>query len=147
MIEELHTVVNLNGMYTLSVHTHLMTFGSNIKILDKFFAYINKQKEMHPMNGKMLSKRIKQKFKMDFSTQITQKKIIMSITNNNDDEVENMHYEIDVDPTISLKNVESEIIGLKSNLTKLSDSKYLLVVKSLKAKSKVVLFLNYAKNN
>ncbi len=147
MIKELHTVVNLDAMYTLSTHTHLMTFGSNIKILDKFFDYVNKHKEMYPMNGEMIYKRIHQKQHLKFATKITQKKIIMTLFNNNDEDVNNIHYEIFVDPNITITNVESEIIGLQTKLTKISQNKYLLVIQSLKPKSQVTLFLNYDKND
>ena len=147
MKKELDTIVNLDALYTLSTHTHLMTFGSNIKIVDKFFEYVNTQKHMNPMNGEMLFKRIFQKTKMNISSSITAKKIILNLTNNNSEVVNNIHYEIDINPKLSITNVESEIIGLKTELTKISHSKYLLIVKSMKPKSKIVIFLNYDKNN
>jgi peptidoglycan/xylan/chitin deacetylase (PgdA/CDA1 family) len=147
MIQELHTVINLDAMYTLSTHTHLMTFGSNINILDTFFAYVKKHKEMYPMNGAMIYKKINQKQHLSFTTQMTQKKIIVTLFNNNAQDVKNAHYELFVDPNIILKDVESEIIGIQTTLRRITPNKYLLVVSNLKPKSRVMLFINYAQNS
>jgi len=147
MIKELNTVINLDGIYTLSVHTHLMAYGTNIQILDKFFHYVQSNPNMHAMNGKMIYKRINQRRYLKFSTKITAKKIIVTLVNNNKDSVKNLHYELFVDPTITLENVESEIVGLDVQLKKRADHQYLLLVKSLKPRSKITLFLNYVQNN
>jgi peptidoglycan/xylan/chitin deacetylase (PgdA/CDA1 family) len=146
MIKELHTVVNLNGMYTLSTHTHLMNFGSNITILDKFFTYVKQHKEMVPMNGSMIYARVYNKEHLTFEKKLTQKKVILTIANNTNHKVMHAHYELYVDPSIILEDVDSEIIGLKTSLKKLSRTKYLLVVDTLKPQSQVTLFLNYIKN-
>lgn len=147
MIRELNTVVNLDGMYTLSVHTHLMAFGSNIKILDQFFHYVQTHPKMHAMNGKMLYERINQRRYLKFSKQITEKKIILTLKNNNKDNINNIHYELSVDPTVTLTNVESEIVGLDVKLKKIANHRYLLIVQSLKPRSQITLFLNYDQNN
>jgi len=145
MIKELHTVVNLDGMYTLSVHTHLMSFGSNIVILDKFFAYVKKHKEFHPMNGEMIYKRAVEKRDLHIEQELTQKKIILTITNENKHVIRNLKYEISVDPTVTLHGVESEIIGFKATLKKEKPFRYLLDIRELKPKSKIRIFINYDK--
>jgi len=58
MKHQVNLLVDLNGIYTLSIHTHLMAFSTNINIVDDFFKYVNSQKEMTPMNGKMIYERI-----------------------------------------------------------------------------------------
>jgi len=146
MIKELNVVVRLDGMYTLSTHTHLMTFGENIKIVDRFFEYVKGCKDMYPMNGRMIYKRLRQIKNVKLSLQKSSKKVMLQIENFNDDEVEDIHFEIDIDPDKKIKNVESEIVGVKTDIKQLSDTRYLLVVKSLKPDSKIVVFLNYAKN-
>jgi len=44
MKEEVDFITGLNGMYTLSTHTHLMNYKSNVTMLEDFLAYL---KEKH----------------------------------------------------------------------------------------------------
>lgn len=147
MEHEVNVVADLNGIYSMSTHTHLMSFSTNISITDDFFHYINTQKHLTPMNGKMLYDRIFQKTNMTLKTNSTQKKFVVTITNDNREEVKNIHYEIYVDSATKIKNVESEIIGVKTELIKKSKNIYILIIKEMKAESKIVLFLNYEKNS
>jgi peptidoglycan/xylan/chitin deacetylase (PgdA/CDA1 family) len=147
MKKELHVVMNLDGIYTLSTHTHLMTYGSNIKIVDDFIRYITKQKDLHPLNGKMIYDRVSKRVNIHTKSVISDKKMILTISNNNATVVKNLHYDIVVDPTVRIVGVESEIIGLKTMLKKQKKGNYTLVIKSLQPKSQIVLFLKYVQNN
>jgi len=146
MKHQVNLLTDLNGIYTMSTHTHLMSFASNINIVDKFFTYVNSQKQMKPMNGKMIYDRVSAKFKIGLYTNITPKKLVMTFTNDNTREVKNIHYELYVDSDIKLKSIESEIIGVKTELINLGENRYTLIIKSMKPKSQMVLFLNYDKN-
>ena len=146
MRHQVNLLTDLNGIYTMSTHTHLMIFSSNINIVDKFFTYVKTQKQMTPMNGKMIYDRVSAKLKIGLHTNLTPKKLVMTFTNDNLEEVNNVHYELYVDSEVKLKSVESEIIGVKSELIKLSENNYTLIIKSMKPKSQMVLFLNYDKN-
>ncbi|MBU1994670.1 polysaccharide deacetylase family protein [bacterium] len=145
MKKQANMITGLNGIYTMSTHSHLMGLGSNIKIIDNFFEYINNQKEMTPMNGEMLYKRIKQKLNLQLETKVTLKKIVVNIANNNETEVENMHYDIHVNSDIEITGVESEIIGIKTTIKKVGLGRYILKISSLQPKSQTVLFMNYVK--
>jgi len=57
------------------------------------------------------------------------------------------NYELNIDPEIKLGHIESEVIGIKTELIKNSMDKYTLIIKSMKPKSQMVLFLNYDKIN
>ena len=146
MKSEVNIISDLNGLYTMSTHTHLMSFSSNINITDHFFQYINAHKKFSPMNGKMLYERITKKSKITLKTKTTLKKLIITFDNENNTLVKNIHYKIYVDPNIKIKNVESEIIGIKTQLTEIDASEYVLIIKEMKPKSKMVLFINYEKN-
>jgi len=143
MIKELHTIVNLNGIYTLSTHTHLMSFGSNINILDKFCKYVKEHKDMSAMNGIMLYKRALQRENLHIELKVTQKKLLLTLQNSSDETVQNAHFEIYTDPNITLKDVESEIIGLHAEIKKLYQNKYLLIIPLMQPQSKITLFINY----
>ena len=147
MKHQVHVITDLNGMYTMSTHTHLMTFASNINIVDNFFKYVKTQKELVPMNGEMIYGRVGTRKKLSVQSSQTAKKIIMTLKNDSDTEVQNVHYRLFVTPTIKLKDIESEIIGISTQLKKVSDEEYILIVKSIKPRAEMVLFVNYDKNN
>jgi len=136
---------SLNAPYTLSVHTHLMSYGNNSKIIDKYMKYVNTQKHLSPMNGKMLNSRVRERKNMNLDVSATAKKVILTLTNDNYTEVKNVHYQIKVDPSISVTDVESEIIGVETELTMVNQTTYTLVVKSIMPQTKMILFLNYSK--
>jgi peptidoglycan/xylan/chitin deacetylase (PgdA/CDA1 family) len=147
MKKELKTVMNLDGLYSLSTHTHLMTYGSNIKILDKFMSYVQKQKDCPPLNGRMIYDRVSKRLNLHTKQIISDQKMILTIINDNEKEVDNLHYSIIIDPALKITSIESEIIGLKTSLKKQKDGTYLLIVNSLKAKSEIILFIKYAKKS
>ena len=146
MEHEVNVVAALNGMYTMSTHTHLMSYSSNINITDNFFKYVNAHKELTPMNGKMLYDKITQKSKVTLKTKATMKKLIITLNNNNDIPILNMHYNLYLDSKVKIKNIESEIIGVKTELIKVNNNEYTLIIKEMKPMSQMVLFLNYEEN-
>lgn len=143
MKKEVETLARLDGVYTLSTHTHLMTFGSNIKILDKFFRHVKQQKKMTPMNGKMLYERVSKRLNISTESVMTENKLILTISNDNTVSVNDVHFEVVVDPSMQIKGIESEIIGLKTTIQKKTKNTYLLKIGSLKPKSQIVLFIKY----
>jgi peptidoglycan/xylan/chitin deacetylase (PgdA/CDA1 family) len=143
MKHQAHVLSALDGIYTLSTHTHLMSFSNNINIVDNFFQYINTQKDMTPMNGSMIYQRVLQHKKLSLNLVKSTKKVVLTLNNDNTEEVKNVHYRIYLDSDIVLKNIESEIIGAQTELTRISKNEYTLIAKSLKPKSQLVLFLNY----
>jgi hypothetical protein len=102
---------------------------------------------MTPMNGAMIYKRIVEKSKISLSSTQTEKKFVMTLNNENKFEVKNLHYRLYVAPHIKLTKLESEIIGVETELKEVSPTEYTMTVKSMKPKSQIVLFVNYEKNN
>lgn len=145
MKKEVNLLVNLDAIYSMSIYIHLMLFASNINITDDFFKYVHSQKDMKPMNGKMIYERVSQRLKVSITTKQTVKKLILTINNSNNIEVKNMHFELYVDSDIVLKNIESEIIGTKTKLIKVSKNQYTFIVDLLKPRSQMLFFINYDK--
>jgi len=144
---EAGVVSSLNGIYTMSTHTHLMSYGNNIEIMDKFMAYVNQQKNLHPLNGKTLVKNILDSKKIYFDSTVTLKKLI--VTFNNESYVKNMnsHYSLFVPSYIRVTSIDSEIIGEDVKLLKVSPTQYTIILKNMKPRSQLVVFLNYEKIN
>jgi len=143
---EVGVVTGLDGIYTLSVHTHLLCYGSNIRILDKFVKYVKSQKNLHPMNGKMIYNIIEKKSHLSYTIKETRSNIVLEISNDNAVNVNDVHFQIAVDSGIKIKGVSSEVVGVRSSVKKIDENSYELVIHSLKPKSKIVLFVNYEKN-
>ncbi|UCM99431.1 polysaccharide deacetylase family protein [Sulfurimonas sp. SWIR-19] len=143
MKNEANLLTSLNGIYTMSAHSHLMSFSTNINILDNFFKYVNTQEEMRPMNGEMLQKRVRQSMNLSLSSIQTTKKIILTIDNYNRETIKDMHYMLFVDPNIKIVSIQSEIMGIKTNLEQVSFDRYELVIHSIEPQSQLVLFLDY----
>jgi len=146
MQQQAEVLSSLNGIYTLSVHTHLMSYGTNINIEDKFFQYINKDKEKKALNGEMLYNRIISMRHFSFETKLTPKKLIITLSNNATKNLENLKLEVNVAPGIKLLNIESEIIGFDTKMKKENEGFYTISIKEMQPKSQVVLFVNYEQN-
>lgn len=146
MMAQAAVVTSMDGIFTLSTHSHLMSYGANIKMLDDFLRFVQLQKQMVPMNAQMIYKRLSEKRNLDLKFDITLSKVIVTVLNSNDLEVKNTHYDIWVDPSIELKNVESEIIGVQSKLQKTGLGRYTLILPSIRPRSQTLLFLNYVEN-
>ena len=101
---------------------------------------------MSPMNGTMIYDRLSKIQGLTLQTTLSQKKLIMTLKNSNATSVNNIHYELDVGPNIKLTGIESEMIGVKAELIQVSPHEYTLIVKALKPKSEMLLFVNYEKN-
>jgi len=143
---EAQVVTALNGIYTLSTHTHLMSYGTNIRTEENFYKYVNAHPSLRPMNGKMIVKRMELLRKFSYKYEITPKKVIITLSNDSVEDIKNLKLQIEIAPGIKLLNVESELIGFQTNLKNQSDSVYTLTIKDMKPKSQVVVFLNYEKN-
>jgi len=136
----------LNGIYTLSVHTHLMSYGSNIRIEENFYKFVHAHPAMKPMNGAMIAKRMELLKKFSYSYKITPKKVLLTLSNNSLEDIKNLKLKIEIAPGIRIHNIESELIGFQTEIKKESDGIYTLTIKDIKPKSKILIFINYEKN-
>jgi len=143
---ESQVVTDLNGIYTLSTHTHLMSYGSNIRMEENFYKFVNAHPSMRPMNGAMIAKRLELMRKFSYSYKITPKKVLLTLSNDSVEDIKNLKFKIEIAPDIKLLNAESELIGFQTDLKKESKGIYALTIKNIKPKSQVMVFLNYAKN-
>jgi len=142
---ESQVVTDLNGIYTLSTHTHLMSYGSNIRIEGNFYKFVNAHHSMKPMNGAMIAKRMQLLRKFSYKYKITSKKILITLSNNSIENIKNLKLKIEIAPDIKLLNVQSELIGFQTVLKKESQGIYTLSIKNIQPKSQVMVFVNYEK--
>jgi hypothetical protein len=143
MILESRLTVSLDGIYTLSTHTHLMTFGSNIGILDRFFAYVLSQPDMHPLNGEELYKRLRLLENISYSYDTTQKNIVLKVQNKNSEAVKDYTLRLYVPPQYSITSAMGEMSSLNVAVKKVRDNEFALRIDSLPPQSQNVVFINY----
>ena len=71
MKREVDFLMNLHALFTLSTHTHLMNYKSNVKMLEHFLAYVKKKK--YPvLKGKDIAKLIRENDKIHINLQNSQ---------------------------------------------------------------------------
>jgi len=85
MRQEADYITSLNGMYTMSTHTHLMNYKSNVEMFEGLLKHL-KEKKYPVLKGKDIANLIFQKDKIKINYKITPKwlKIIINNTNNID---------------------------------------------------------------
>lgn len=145
MQHQSQVITDLNGIYTLSTHTHLMSYGPNIHIEENFYKFVNAHPAMRPMNGAMIVKRMQLLRQFSYEYKMTPEKVLITLSNNSIENLKNLKLAIEVAPNIKLLNTESELIGFKTNLEKQSKGTYTLTIKNIKPKSQVMVFINYEK--
>jgi len=143
IIQETKMLTSLNAIYTLSVHTHLLSYKSNLNVSKKYFQFLAKNKNIRPFKGIEIAKRAKWKKNISVTTKFLNKKIFVYISNNNNTSIKNFSLrlywpnaqKISVYPELS--SVKIKIIE-QNRKRKYSDIK----IDTLKPKSTISLIID-----
>jgi peptidoglycan/xylan/chitin deacetylase (PgdA/CDA1 family) len=98
IIKEANFVTQLNGIYTLSVHTHLFSYKSNINIIRSFYEYLKKHPELKPLQGAALIQRVKLAQNIELSSKMVQGELVITVKNNNAHAVKNLNIQLFKNP-------------------------------------------------
>ena len=145
IIFELNFLTTLNALYTLSTHTHLLNYGKNIKVIEKFFKYVSERKDIKTIKGKDLAKRAKLFKNIHLSYTKTFNQIFIEIKNGNYEEVKNFTFRLYWHNLKKIGEIKSEILNIKveeiqrDNKEKFCD----ICVQKLKPNSNLTLILPY----
>jgi uncharacterized protein YktA (UPF0223 family) len=123
IIKETNFVTNLDALYTLSIHTHLFAFKSNIKIVKEYFKYLKKHREFTPMDGRTINKKVRQNRNIELSYIKDDDTIILNITNKNNRGVKNFCCKLFKNPNkkiVSAKSKQAHIKREKDNNIKIN---------------------------
>ncbi|EDM23027.1 polysaccharide deacetylase family protein [Caminibacter mediatlanticus] len=124
IIFETKTLTALNILYTLSVHTHLISYKSNISILENYFQFLKKHPEITPLKGIELANRTKLLENINFSIESFGKNLILTIENENNKDIKNLSFRI-YWPNTEILNITPEKVGIKiSKIEGNKDMKY-----------------------
>jgi hypothetical protein len=113
MIAETEYINAANGMYSLSVHTHLMSYKNNIKILEKYFNYLSKHPEITALSGQHIIDRIKSKAKISYKVTKANKNFLIDVVNGNKHTVKKVTFRIFWDSSVVINAISAEIIGTR----------------------------------
>ncbi len=94
IIKEAHFVNDLNGIYTLSVHTHLFAYGTNINIMRKFFHYMQAHPELRPLSGRQIYTRVALRQNLKQESRLVGNQLVITVTNDNDLPVDDLHIKL-----------------------------------------------------
>jgi peptidoglycan/xylan/chitin deacetylase (PgdA/CDA1 family) len=141
--QEAKFITSLNAIYTLSTHTHLMNYKSNIEILDNVLKSFKKEK--YPiLKGKDIAFLAKQRQNIETKIVQTQANFILKIKNKNYEDVKNLKIRVYLNKNVNITGVVSELSKLKVKLIKYKNKNYVDVeIKKLRKDASFDLFLSY----
>jgi peptidoglycan/xylan/chitin deacetylase (PgdA/CDA1 family) len=139
--EEAEFVMALNGVFTLSVHTHLFSYSSNIEIIRAFYEYLKAHPEFKPLQGRALIKRVDQHNHLVETSKIVADTLVITLENKNSQRVDNLHLQL-------FKNPQLKVVGGRaSDGTKVTyiKSEETIVVETIPANTQVTLYVTLTK--
>ena len=138
MIREAHFVTDLNGIYTLSVHTHLFTYSTNINILRKFFRYLKEHPEFKTLSGKDIYKKVSLAQHIRHSMQTTGNQLVMTVQNDNLQPVKNLHIQLFKSPA---NKIIKGGVSDKGVTVQLDPRKDVIIIDQLPPQQSIKIFL------
>lgn len=112
MMFETEYITSLDGIYSLSVHTHLMAYKNNIEMLEKYFEYVQQNPKVTALTGKGLIERVKKRGKIVYDIKQTAKNFLIDVTNNNVEQIKELTFRVFWTKSIQIKNIRAEIRGV-----------------------------------
>ncbi len=137
MKKEAQFVTGLNGIYTLSVHTHLFAYSTNIEIIRAFYEHLKTDPSLKVLNGKEIVKRVLAHNSIDVSTKILGNQLIISINNSAKSAVKNLHLKLFKNPNIMI--VDGKVS--KGSQVTLYEKEDAIMIDSLPASSVTNLYI------
>jgi peptidoglycan/xylan/chitin deacetylase (PgdA/CDA1 family) len=141
IIQETEMLTSINALYTLSVHTHLLSYKSNLEVLSKYFDYLTDH-NIKPLNGMEIAKRAIWNKNITITSQALNKQTFIYIHNKNNNIIKNFTLRIywpnstNITITPEISSVKIKIVEENSK-RKYTDVK----IETLKPRSTISLIL------
>ncbi len=148
IIQETEMLTKMHALYTLSVHTHLLSYKTNLSVSEKYFEYLNKHTDIKAFKGIELNNRARELPNITFKKEYYGNNILLSIYNKNNKTVKNFSFRI-FWPNIKIKailpvDVSTKIKKIK-NSTKRHYTDYR--INKLSPNSSTSVIIKYEKIN
>ena len=143
MKKETEFVTALDGVYTLSIHTHLFSYSSNINIVEKYFKYVKDNPKYTPLDGRSITQRVIQNGNIDIHSSKNGNVITLSIKNRNKVAVENFSCKLFKNPNMRIKSIKcNETPGSKNTKDRETTN---IKLKQLKPNSTTTVYIEVEK--
>jgi len=134
----------LNGVYTFGVHTHLMTYGKNIEILDQVIKKMKQNKAINFMTAAEVVNRVRLTDNIEYGVNATSKNHIINVTNHNDKMIEQVVFRLFWQGSESVNKVTSDIIGARVSAKHFKQEKYSdIIISNFKANAHMTIVASY----
>ncbi len=142
IIQETEMLTKMNTLYTLSVHTHLLSYKTNLDVSAKYFDYLNKHPQIVPMKGIDIAKRaiILQNLRIDMENFAN--KTVIKISNNSNYPIINGKFRI-YHPETKIKKIIPELIQTKVKIIKKTREYSDVEINKIPPKTTVILFVSF----
>jgi peptidoglycan/xylan/chitin deacetylase (PgdA/CDA1 family) len=140
IVKEMKFITSLNAIYTLSTHTHLFSYKSNIFILEEAIKEFKKS-GIPILSGAEIVKKIETTKQIELKSSLTDKNILVQLKNNNPFEVKRFVFRV----YGSVVNVTSDFINIKSKIIKKGEGFVDIEVSNIPKFAEVTLFLEREK--
>ncbi len=144
---ETEMLSSMNILYTLSVHTHIMSAPKNLHILKSYFDYLKRHDELVTLKGKDLAYRANTLSGIKITTEMTTRNIILNIENRNKHKVKNFKFRLYWHNMKSVGSLKAEMLKTQAKvIAKNKKERYSdISIKTLSPNSSITLMLNYEK--
>lgn len=103
----------LNGIYTLSIHTHLFSDPNNIHLVEKFLSGLKEENEVTFVQGKEITDRVRKVNNIDVSVSVSPENYLVSVINNNPEVVKSATIRLYWPRWGSVQSVTSNTSGVR----------------------------------
>jgi len=142
IIHETEVLTSMNALFTLSVHTHLLSYKSNLDVTRKYFDYLNSHKDIKALKGIDIAKRAIIYEKLKFTTENFANKIALTIANNSDFPMLNAKFRI-YHPNIKIKKISSELINNSVNVITSTKEYTDVEISKIPPQTSTIIFISY----
>jgi hypothetical protein len=115
IMQETNLLTSLNSIYTLSIHTHLLGYQKNLKIIQKYLVYLKANHLIHAFKGNDIATRIKLNKNITITTQDLNDQTFVYIHNDNDVPIKNLTLRL-YWPNENIISITPEITSTKINI-------------------------------
>lgn len=137
--KETEFVTALDGIYTLSIHTHLFAYNSNINIVEDYFKYLRNHPKYNPLDGRSIAQRVVQNKNIEMSYSKNGNVIALVVNNRNKTAVENFSCKLFKNPNTRIKSIKcNETPGSKNTKDK---ENTIIKLKQLKPNSTTTVYI------
>ncbi len=141
--KETEFVTALDGVYTLSIHTHLFAYSSNINIVEEYFKYVKDNPKYTPLDGRSITQRVIQNGNIDIHSSKAGNVITLSVRNRNKVAVENFSCKLFKNPNMRIKSIKcDETPGSKNTKDRETTN---IKLKQLKPNSTTTVYIEVEK--